>query len=106
MADTRLADFTTLLLSSGLPVALNHFDTPQKLPYLIYVLLPHNMEAADGINYFDSLNIQIELYTTIKDPAKESAVEKLLTDAGYFFTKDEGYLSDEKMYMVTYQISI
>lgn len=94
------------LSSLGLPVAFDHFEVAQELPYIVYIVTDSNDFAADNIAYFASDNVQIELYTVKKDKQRELAVEALLTSYGVYFAKSEGYLSDEQMYMVTYQVTI
>lgn len=99
-----LEEFKTLLERTTLPCAFDHFKTPQSLPYLIYLVTENSEFSADNVNYHTDPVIQVELYTEIKNQTLEETVENVL--GGFFFTKDEGYLSDEQMYLVTYQLTL
>lgn len=102
----NLEELYEALASLGLPVAFDHFEVAQELPYIIYIVTDSNDFAADNIAYYASDNVQIELYNEVKSKDRESAVENLLRSYGVYFAKSEGYLPDEQMYMVTYQVAI
>ena len=101
-----LSEFTKQLEKSGFPVAFLHFpkEEPHEPPFICYVIIDDNNFKADGKNYSTTTNVQVELYTLEKDLEAESKVENILSE--FPFEKDEGYLDSEKMYMVTYQLTI
>lgn len=99
-----LEEFKNLLERTTLPCSFDHFKTPQPLPYLIYLVTDNNEFAADNSNYHTDPVIQVELYTEVKNQTLEETVEDVLS--GFFYTKDEGNLSDEQMYLVTYQLTL
>lgn len=101
-----LAELNTLLAASNLPVAFDHFNTPQMLPYLVYIVTTNDNFPADNQVYHSHPEIQLELYTELKDAEIENMVEGILNTVPFFYTKDEGYLTDERMYMVTYQFNL
>lgn len=93
-------------ISRDLPVAYDHFEKPQELPYIVYLVTDSNSFAADNHAYYATDNVQIELYSESKNMSLEESVEDVLNDCDVFFSKSEGYLADEQMYMVTYRVSI
>ena len=101
-----LAELKTLLETSQMPVAFDHFVTEQTLPYLVYIVAENSTFSADGKVYYTAPVIQLELYTALKDEAKEGTVQQILDGASFFYTKAEGYLPDEQMYMVTYTFTL
>ena len=76
------------------------------LPYICYLETQSDNFAADGMVYFSAKEVNIELYTQKKDRATERLVEAALESAGIFWESDETYLSEEKMYMKTYEIEV
>lgn len=100
-----LKELKELLETSQMPVAFNHFKTAQKLPYIVYIIADNNQFAADNVVYHSDPEIQVELYTERKDMASETTVESLISPL-FFYTKEEGYLPDEQMYLVTYRFTL
>lgn len=100
-----LKELKELLETSQMPVAFNHFKTAQKLPYIVYIIADNNQLAADNVVYHSDPFIQVELYTERKDMDSEATVESLIGPL-YFYTKEEGYLPDEQMYLVTYRFTL
>jgi hypothetical protein len=101
-----LEEFAKLLSKVGMPVAFDHFEAPQSLPFLVYVVTDITTLFGDGQNYYDCNNVQLELYTKGKDKTKESLIESLLSGAELTFSKSEGYVDDQQYYMVTYDMTI
>ena len=101
-----LEEFAKQLETTGFPVAFYEFpkEEPHDPPFLCYIPLPTQQFSADGIVYFSSIKVQVELYTLKKNIEAEQKLERALSS--FYFEKDEGYLEDEKIYMVTYQLTI
>lgn len=99
-----LANVYELLLTTGLPVAYRQFQEPTSPPFLIYLCDGYNNFAADGKVYHSGTNIRIELYTNIKDSAKEALVEAALAD--FYYIKSETYIEGEKLYEVIYEMEV
>lgn len=101
-----LAELKSLLETSHLPVAFDHFVAEQTLPYLVYIVADNNNFPADDKAFYTAPQIQLELYTNLKNETTEGTVETILNSVPFFYTKAEGYLPDEQMYMVTYQFTL
>lgn len=76
------------------------------LPYICYMETGSDNYNADGIVYYPVKQIDIELYSRIKDPASESAIEAALTAAGLIYDKICDYITSENCYMTTYEIEV
>ena len=93
-----------LLKSTGLPVAYHHFVSPPAPPYIVYLLSYSSNFGADNKVHSQADNYQVELYTTIKDPASEKLVEDLFDANDIFWDKTETYIDSEDLYQVLYEI--
>ena len=74
-------DFVKILDSTGLPVAERSFpevDAPE-LPFICYLTEGSNNFCADGVVYFSTKKISVELYTKRKDESIEEKVEQALS---------------------------
>lgn len=103
-------DWYTLLSQAGYPVAYNHFppDTdsyaPPTPPFVVW-LLPHEQHSGpDGMNMLSNDSVRVELYTDVKNLTAESRIEFILNP--WPFTKDETWIQDEKMYLISYDLTI
>lgn len=101
-----IMDVYERLVDTRIPFSFNHIPKEQKpqLPYGVYSTERANPFYADGRVYFVFGHLQVELYSEYKDPSLESKVESALS--GFAWTKDEGFLSDEKCYLVTYELEV
>lgn len=101
------AELLVILNSLNLPVAYDHFEAPQDLPYIVYLTTGHASFAADDITYHETTTFAIELYTLYKSPAVEDLLKEALTEAGLFYeTVTDEYLPTEQMYMVALTVTI
>ena len=94
----------TILDITGLPVAYHHFKTPPKPPYIVYLFAYSSNFGADNKVHKEIPNYQVELYTTIKDPASEKLVEDLFDANDIYWEKTETYIESEGLYQVLYEI--
>lgn len=85
--------------------AWNKNNVP-KLPFICYLCTQTNNFKADNKVYKVIQNVDIELYTQIKEPATERLIEDALDANNIVWEKYEDYLETEKCYMFTYEISI
>lgn len=99
-----LEEFVNLFDGTQVPIAFDHFKTAQKLPYMVYTIISNNNMPADDVVYYTTPQIQLELYSVSKNTTLEATIENVLN--GFFYEKNEGYLFDEQMYMVTYQFTL
>lgn len=76
------------------------------LPFICYVERDSDNFIADGIVYSPANQIDIELYSRLKDPASEVAIEAALTDAGIIFEKSCDYITSENCFLTTYEIEV
>lgn len=76
------------------------------LPYVCYYSTGSDNFAADNIVYDSSRPVRIELYARSKDLATEAAIEAALTGAEIYWTRDESYIADEKVYLTIYEVTI
>lgn len=97
-----------MVKSIGLPAAYHHFEEGQSPapPFLVYLYPGTNNFSADGTVYQGVNQLDIELYTDIKDLEAEKSVEAVLKKHGFFYEKTETYLESEKMYEVIYETEV
>lgn len=94
------------LKATDLPVAYHHFKKPPALPYLVYLYSYSSDLMADGMNYKDISNFQVELYSDKKDLASELIVENKLRDLDLPYFKTETWIETEELYQVLYEVQI
>lgn len=94
-AITRLETITEL---SG-KIVFDHFTTAQTLPFACY-LYDFDTSGADDYHGIQWINFRLELYTEIRNFPLESEILKALSDVET--TSDSDYLSDERMYITTF----
>lgn len=105
----RLSEIADMLDEIGVPVAYRAFEadgTAPAPPFICYLLPNSDPEIADDINYAKIEELDIELYTSFKDFELEKTIENVLTSHGIAFTREETYLSDEKMQMTTFMTEV
>lgn len=97
-----------MVASIDLPYAYYQFpdDSGQEPPFICFYYPGSDDLYADGVNYQKIRPLRIELYTDNKDFATEKAVEDALTSHGLTYTRDEAYISSERMYQVAYQMEV
>ena len=95
-------------LELQLPVAYHHFEEGSRPspPYLVYLVTDSDNHGADNWTYHKQNNLQVELYTIKKDLAAEEKVESLFDSHLIYFEKVETYISSEKLYQITYYITL
>lgn len=76
------------------------------LPYVAYYSTGADNFGADNKVYNSNRNVRIELYTRSKDLTTEAAVETALNGVGLYWTRDESYIDDEKVFMTIYEVTI
>ncbi len=98
----------TMVSSIGVPYAYYQFPegTEQACPFICFYFESSNDFAADGRNYQKIRPLSIELYTDNKDFQLEQTVEQILNANGLVYSREETYLSSERMYMVTFMTEV
>lgn len=94
-----LTDFKT---ETGVPVSYRFFREAQAPPFVCYYETSSDNFAADNRVFHRQTEKVVELYTDLKDPALEAAMEEALDD--YIWTKEETYVDAEQMYLITYEL--
>ena len=97
-----------ILAEIGIPFAYDHFaegESPEP-PFICYLLPGTNHFAADGIAYFKINEVNIELYTDIKDLGVEQQLEAVLDEHGVFYAKSEVWIESERLYEVLYSFEM
>ena len=56
--------------------------------------------------YFSFKQLDIELYTDIKNPELEENIERVLKRHKIYYTKSEIWIESEKLYEVLYEMEI
>lgn len=75
-------------------------------PFLVFLYPRADNFAADGIAYFKINQLDIELYTDLKQPELEEAIEAVLLKHGIFYGKSEVWIESEKLYEVLYEMEV
>lgn len=101
-----LEEFKTVLESTGLPVVYRAWQENEAppMPYVCYLVTYSNNFVADGVVYVKIDHIQVELYTSLKNPETEEKVENALSS--FVWGKTETYIDSEKCYQILYEIEV
>ena len=103
----NLIELNTLLKQLDIPVAYNHFKTPQKLPFICYLDVEGDTLKADNKVHHLSTVVNIELYTQHKDLQLEQTLETILNDNELPFDKGGSFfIEEEDMYETIYTIKL
>lgn len=103
-----LNEFAQILNSTNLPVRYGFFrdaDKPVEA-YIEYECSYTENFGAENKVYKVIQHIDIFLFTKIKDPTSEAAVEAVFDQNDIYWNKTETYLSDEKAYQILYEVTI
>ncbi len=91
-----------------LPFAYDHFtegESPEP-PFLVFLYPKADNFSADGIAYYKINQLDIELYTDMKQPELEETIEAVLLKYGIFYGKSEVWIESEKLYEVLYEMEV
>lgn len=105
----ELKAIKTAFGTANIPYAYNVFPTDDSAPALPYVtgfVTGGQGMSADDKNYFDTMNLNLVLFTKTKDPTTEDTVRGVLKALGCVYAWDESYATDEQMYIITYSITM
>ena len=98
----------TMMKEFQLPFAYDHFvegESPDP-PFLVFLYPGRNHFSADGHVYFKANELNIELYTDLKNVELEEQVEAVLDGHGMFYEKSEVWIESENLYEVLYQMEV
>ncbi len=75
-------------------------------PFLLFLSPGENTFSADNQMYFSFKQLDIELYTDIKNPELEKQIEQVLKRHKIYYTKSEVWIESEKLYEVLYETEV
>lgn len=107
-----LAQFFQKLKTLGYPVAYSHFEVdennpPPSLPFIMYIETSPTIHRADDVAHSKVLNVDIELYSNLKDGTAESKIENMLNENEIPYEISELiYIDDEKIFQRVFSISL
>ena len=106
IATTQAATTTTPAVV--LPYAYYAFDkdTAKAPPYLVYWSPGRSDLFADGVNYQEILDLNIELYTKTKRYDLETAIEANMRAKNLAFSKTESAVESDGVFMITYATEV
>ena len=76
------------------------------LPFICYLERSSDNFVADNRVFHKISQVDVELYTDIKEPDTESKVESALDDAGLPWAKSEDWIESERCFLITYTIEM
>lgn len=106
-----LQELAQILKSTGYPVAYSHFKKdsntpPPRPPFICYVVAYSSNFFADDRVHKKIDQVQVELYTTIKDLEAEKKVETALENAGLVYETTETFIESEQLFQKIYEIGV
>lgn len=104
-----MTEIENLLDETRLPYAYLSFNASGKKavspPYIVYIFTGTKNIKADNRVYYKADTYRLELYTNTKDTEVESNLEIILNLHNIPWEKDEGYINDQSMFQITYEIN-
>ena len=84
-------EISQMIAGAGLPYAYYQFpeDTPQAPPFICFFFSSTDDVFADDTNYQRIVQLNIELYTNVKDFDLEASLEEILTNNNLTYYKEE-----------------
>lgn len=101
-----LQELNNILKLTGYEVAYSHFNSPKKPPFIIYLVSDSTNLMADNKVYKKIYNINIELYTNIKDIQAEKNLEDLLDENDIAYETSEIWIEKEKLFQKIYEVRL
>lgn len=99
-------EFGATIRTTGLRAAYHHFNTPQKLPFIVFAQDGRDDLNADNTHYVKIIDGYVELYTDTKQPDLEESIETTLAEHQIPYSwENEIYIDSEKIYMVRWAIN-
>ena len=102
----ELSEIDAILEETGYPVAYQSFREPQAMPYIAYTVPFEFHFFADNRVHTKIKHLQIELYTSRKDPVAETILEAILEVHGLAYEKSETYIDEEFMHQTIYESEV
>lgn len=98
----------SMIESTGLPNAYRAFteETAKPCPFITFFYVDSDDVYADDQNYQNIPLLCVELYTDFKDFDLEIRIEKIFSDNGLTYYKEENFIESEKMYQIAYEMEV
>lgn len=99
-----MEELVKIMEEMGIPFAYDHFaegESPDP-PFICYLIPGTDNFSADGVAYLKINEVQIELYTDMKDISIEEKVTAVLDRHGIFYDQTETWIESEKLYEVVF----
>lgn len=83
------SEIMAMMEETGLPFAYDHFaegESPDP-PFICFLYPGDNNFSADGKPYYKIKQVNVELYTDLKDPGLEARVEAVFDRHGIFLER-------------------
>ena len=97
-----------MLAGAEIPVAYDPYaegESPDP-PFICFRYPATNHFSADGKAYYLIAQVDVEMYTDLKNPELEARVEDILDAHGIFYDKTEVWIESERLYEVLYTFEI
>lgn len=94
-----------ILKKSGMPVAEDHFETAQKLPYIAYLSQNSANIFADDKVYLKGNIWRVELYTKFRDKISQTLLESALDDESICYEKTTLRIKEERFNQIIYEFT-
>lgn len=97
---------TDALDEMEIPWAYSHFDEKVDPPYITYMGAGQVKQSADDTHLWSHNIYNLEYYYTKKESRKEEALEQIILDAGFQFTRSEDeYIEEEDIFAIYYYLN-
>lgn len=100
------SDLKNKLDSVGYRVAYREFNKKVTPPYIIWFEDEMEKVSSDLKAFGKWVTYQVELYTLLKNPKSEEALEAVLDEIDPDNTAHETYIDTEKLYQKAYEITV
>lgn len=103
-----MEELISIIKEIGILFAYDHFaegESPEP-PFICYLVPGSDNFAADGKVYYRISGVRIELYTDFKNPSIEEKVTAVLDSYGIFYTQNEVWIEEEKLYEVAFEFDM
>lgn len=95
----------TLLTSTELEVAYDHFDTPNRVPpFILYRSPDAETFKADDKTFFRNNNYIVDLITSKRDITNETLMETIFDNNNIPYDKEIDFIESEQIYQTRYFI--
>lgn len=101
-------EINNMMQEMELPYAYHHFaegENPEQ-PFILFNVPEDNNFSADNEVYFSTKQLEICLYTAMRNPELEYKAEQVLRNHKIFYTKNCTWIRAEQLYEVQYNMEV